>query len=197
MSGSRAIGLSQQKQEWFYLENSSPVGPFTFAEVIRLMQKKQISKSCMVWRQGMSQWEPITKAWEFQPQHIRHLVKTESHELVDVFEKRKFSRVPFVSEFFTHNENQLWKAMSYEIGMGGIGLIIDNKDLKVGDKIHLHISGNAKISAFVAIAEIVNKSEKGVQPFQARYGLEFIDISREAHLAIQDLTTNPHPAQPK
>lgn len=139
----------------------------------------------------MAEWQPLSQVWEFQPQHIRHLAKTQSSDLADIFEKRKFPRVPFVSEFFTHNENQLWKAMSYEIGMGGIGLVIDNKNLNVGQKIHLHLSGNSKMPAFVAIAEIVNKSEKGVQPFQARYGLEFIDISREAHLAIQEYTGKP------
>jgi len=55
--------------DWFYGKNGSQHGPVSEQAIKQLLSTHQIDSATIVWREGMSDWTPISKTPEFQNFH--------------------------------------------------------------------------------------------------------------------------------
>jgi hypothetical protein len=51
--------LQQSHHHYFVVMDGKPAGPFSDADLSRLMQEARIDKGSLVWRPGMSQWQEL------------------------------------------------------------------------------------------------------------------------------------------
>lgn len=172
-------------KEWYYLREQTPVGGFTYLEMIRLFQTKNITDEVLVWKNGMKDWTPIMTVSAFQVSEIERVLNSGLPGVVNYFTNRNFLRIPYSAKFVVHNEETLWKGVSFELGAGGVGLLVNSDQLQLGQEVFVHKTSRGGEVSINAVAEIVSKVTNNMRPGQARYGLEFCDISREDREKIQ------------
>jgi hypothetical protein len=164
-----------QKKEWYALHGLSPIGPLSYVEVLRLVQNKRLSPSQLVWKSGMADWKAICYTLEFHPENLKKLALADFPMLKWAFAQRKSQRVAFQSEFILHTDKQFWRAKSYEIGSGGVGLLIEGK-IEKNEVFYLHHLSRSGLSTFSAMGQVVSHliDHRGILP--DKWGIEFIDI---------------------
>ncbi len=151
--------LGDGKEAWFVLKADDRFGPFDYLELVRLLQKnttqnseKQTAPSRTgnglndwdyVWTKRMAKWARVSSLPEFQPQVIHNLRETLSEKLGgtvnEVFFRRRFARADHSGSILVHDNQNLFKGTSVELGAGGLSLKLAEGDLKVGAHVHVHV----------------------------------------------------------
>jgi hypothetical protein len=180
-------------QEWYYLQGQTPIGAFSYMEMIGLLQRKQITLSSSVWRRGQPNWAEASSLEEFQSAIVQQLRQTTIPGLDGYFARRQFKRFPYAAKFILHNEDKLWRAISFELSMGGIGLLANTDVLGIGQEVFIHKTSRGAEVDINAVACVRSKFTQGMQLGQAKYGLEFVDISKDTQLEIEHLGTKVTP----
>jgi hypothetical protein len=153
--------------------------------MIRLLQTKNISEQALVWKIGMKDWQSILAMPTFHGKEIERILNSGIPGASNYFTNRNFSRIPYNAKFVLHNEEKLWNGVSFEVGAGGLGMMVNSDDLQIGQQVFVHKTTRGGVVSINAITEVVSKFTNGMRPGQAKYGLEFVDISKEDREKIE------------
>lgn len=163
-------------EQWFLLRDKK-YGPFTYFDLIKMLQEQNVFEYDFVWNKSMDQWKKISEIEGFDPQQIIGLKqKNKIQNIVKLFFRRKFKRVSYSSSIIVHNNKKVYKGNSLEICMGGAGITIETAELKKGEEIYIHFKPSEDTPAFNVLCEIVNKSKDNSQN-TFRYGVKFLEIN--------------------
>jgi hypothetical protein len=175
-----------QKKEWYILQGLTPIGPHSYLEILKLVQTKRLHATQLAWKSGMSDWQALCHTKEFHADNLRLLSQAQFPMLKVAFVQRKSHRLPFQSDFIIHTERQVWRARSYEIGIGGVGLWIEGHGLSPGQVFYLHHVSRAELTTFSAMGQVVSrlKDEQGILP--DKWGIEFTDIRSTDQIEIRN-----------
>ena len=177
-----------EPEAWYVLRGKNKYGPYTYFELIRLLQQKTLFEYDFVWNVKMDNWKAIAEAPEFNSEKIRGLQKETNPEVREVFFRRRYSRIRMGSSILIHDNNKVWRGESLEVGLGGAGIVLPTDKLEIGQIIYLHFKAGDLVPPFNANCEIANKCT--VQGGGVRYGLKFVNISRAVLTEIEKLTEN-------
>jgi len=175
-------------KEWYYLVGLAPIGPVTYPEMLQHLQSKRISVQSQVWRPGIADWTPLGMLPDFHPATIKRIFTENWNQLQPMFQPRRHHRIPFQAEFVVHNRHQVWPVISYELGAGGLGIMAGHTGFELGQEFFLQQTSASNGPSIHSRVQIVSKSTNGLRPGMARYGLEFIDISRRDQEELQQFT---------
>jgi hypothetical protein len=179
-------------EEWYVLKWDNRYGPFTFVDVIKMLQDKSVFEFDYVWKPGFEAWKRIAEVKDFTPDNIRQLKHAGAAELSEVFFRRRHVRTQYNGSIIIHDTKNVWKGESFEISEGGAGLVMHNALVLPGQKIFLHFKPGDNVPPFNAVCEIVSKQYvKGVKQREAPigYGVKFVEIHGDAQKAIRHFTT--------
>lgn len=178
-----------KNQEWYILKWDNKYGPFSYLEIVKMLQGKSIFEFDYVWKQGVESWVRIADVSEFNPEKIKNLYKnSEDPNIKDIFFRRRHDRKNFNGSIIIHDNDKVWKGSAIEISEGGAGIIMNNSMIQPGDKVFLHFKPGDKVPPFNAICEVISKKfAKGVNDRYApvKYGIKFIKIHENDLEAIQ------------
>ncbi len=174
-------------KEWYYLKGQTPIGAFSYLEMIRLFQNQKIDDKVIVWRTGLPNWAPASLLKEFQSETLRQMILSGAPGLQNYIKQRRFFRFSYAAKFILHNEKNLWNGVSYELAPGGIGLLLNSEDLVIGQEVFVHNTSRGGELSINAVAVVRTKTTKALAAGQARFGLEFIDISTTSQNEIANL----------
>lgn len=168
---------SGKDTDWFVLKADNCFGPFSYFDMISMLQKKELHEFDFVWRDGLVTWKRIAEVSEFSVEEIKFIMNVLGYS--EAFFRRRHRRVNYNAQILVHNNDDLFHGMSLEISAGGAGVVINSPQLHPGDKIKLHFKPGGELPAFNARCEVVSKQfvdkVEGVnQP--TKYGLKFIQI---------------------
>lgn len=176
-------------KEWFLLKEKEYSGPFSYLEVVQMLQNKEISKYQGVWKKGMRTWQTLDATKDFSPEKIKELSTKDNPNIQKVFFKRKYNRSGYRCAVIIHDNKNVFNGISVEIGEGGAGMVLREKNLSVGQKLFLHFQTGNGVVPFNAIAEVVSKSavfSDGSEGF--KYGVRFTTISQDVRKSISEFT---------
>lgn len=97
---------------------SNQLGPMTQDEVLQGLQQGRWSYQDSVKKQGDTKWQVIESVHHFFPDYIK---SADSNLLF----KREFPRFTHQQWVLLHNQNELIKGVTYEMGQGGLGVMVD------------------------------------------------------------------------
>jgi hypothetical protein len=167
--------------EWFLLKGEHRFGPFTYSDLVRMLQQKAAFTYDFVWHAGMSTWKRVAELEDFQPERIRSLfVQTgEKKNANPVFSSRQHPRQKFNGRVMIHDNTKLWHGEGFEISKGGAGVTMSNQMIFPGQQLNVHFKGHDGFPPFNALCEVVSKKfvDNGT-PIE--YGLKFLTLSQEA-----------------
>ncbi len=181
--------------EWFVLKGDHRFGPFEYLELVRLTQEKGLQDWDYVWNKKLAKWARLATLPEFQPEAIQKLRLTLSDKLGgtlnEVFFRRRYARATFEGSILVHNHQKLFKGKSHELGAGGMSLTLLEGELKVGDKVHVHIKPSKETPAFNTSCEVMSRRvlHAGDPKSPVVYGMKFSDLDKNVRSQIDTWAT--------
>jgi len=174
-------------QKWFVLKGQSKYGPFSYLEVVRLMQEKNLYDTDLVWNAALANWTAVRDCEPLQPEKIRELKSNLQGGNSEVFLQRRHTRASFGASVVVHNNKTVWKGQSVEISAGGAGLVLDTTLIQPGQTLFLHFKVSEEVPPFNAICSVVSKQ---IDPHgkEAKYGVRFTNVSRDVQDSIKTYT---------
>jgi len=176
-------------QEWYILKGENRYGPFTYPDLIKMLQEKALFEYEYVWKTGMESWVRVAEVEDFTADKIRGLKDEAKSNLSEVFFRRRHARAHYGASILVHDNKHVWKGQGLEISPGGAGLIMDNSMILPGQVLFLHFKPGEGVPPFNAVCEVVSKRFlKGVRhKDQAiQYGVKFTSIGENARGTIED-----------
>jgi hypothetical protein len=163
--------------EWYVLKGENRFGPFSYLDVVRMLQQKAVFPFDMIWSASMENWKRLAEIPQFQAETIRSLF-TKSGKKGDVFLARKHPRKPFKGGVVVHDNLTIWKGEGYEISKGGVGIQMSNSLVAPGQQVIVHFRQTDEMPAMNAVCEVVSKKfVNDNSPVQ--YGMRFLSLTQE------------------
>ena len=183
--------LSKDENEWFILKGENRYGPFSYLELVKMLQEKSLYEFDFIWHQGMSSWKRVAELSEFNVDKIKTLKKSDEVDVSEVFFRRRHARAQYGASILVHNNKSVWKGQGIEISAGGAAVVIENAALQPGQILFLHFKPGDGVPPFNAICTIVNKqflNNASSTATPVRYGVKFTSISYSVQQSIADYT---------
>lgn len=169
--------------EWFVLREENQFGPYTYFDLVKLLQNHKVSEYDYVWNCNMDSWKKVSELIEFSEDRLKQLAKDPKNELSEVFFRRRFARKPLGASLIVHNQKSVWKGLVLEISQGGAGLVLDEKDLAPNAPLFLHFKPHDHIPPFNAVCTVVSKRLNAEKKYI--YGVKFTHVSQLVQKAIK------------
>lgn len=175
--------------EWFVLKGDHKFGPFTFPDIVKLLQEKSVFEFDYVWNAQLPSWKRIAELTEFKHDVIRKLQETSASDATELFFRRRHVRVGHGASLIVHDNKTVWKGTSLEISEGGAGIVIENALFQPGQSLYIHFKPGDDLPPFNAKCEIVSKQFVKVddRTSPVRYGVKFSQLDAKAEKAIKSL----------
>lgn len=164
--------------EWFVLKGENKFGPFSYTDVVKMLQQKVVFPFDFIWHAGLEGWKRVAELNDFTEENIRQLFEGAGKKKKDVFVERQHNRKKFEGKVIVHDNMTLWKGEGFEISKGGVGVTMKNSMVVPGQQVFVHFKGEGQFPAFNAVCEVVSKKfVNDDTPIQ--YGLRFLSLTQE------------------
>lgn len=164
--------------EWYVLKGENKFGPFSYSDVVKMLQQKVVFPFDFIWHTALDSWRRVADIEDFKEENIRKLFTTGGTKKKEVFFERKFKRHKFAGRVIVHDNLSVWKGEGFEISKGGVGITMNNSVVVPGQQVHVHFNGHGDFPSFNALCEVVSKKfVSDTTPVQ--YGLRFVTMSQE------------------
>lgn len=164
--------------EWFILKGENKFGPFSYTDVVKMLQQKVVFPFDFIWHSGLERWCRVAELNDFTEDNIRKLFTTNEGKKKDVFVERQFKRKKFEGRVLVHDNLTLWKGQGFEISKGGVGVTMKNALVVPGQQVFVHFKGEGTFPAFNAVCEVVSKKFVN-DDTPVQYGLRFLSLTQE------------------
>lgn len=167
---------------WFFIREKKKYGPYSAAELISQLQRKQLDATTYVWKPGFSTWQKMSQVSEFSREAMKRLVS--DSEPLDILVKRKHPRAPYEVDVIAHDNTKAVEGKSMVIGEGGLFLATSKTQHAVGARLKLHFR-QADTTSFNAVAEVVSV----VRGENSGYCMRFVALSDSDRRQIAKLVS--------
>lgn len=178
--------------EWFLLKGETQVGPYSYDDIIRMMQTSAIFGFDYVWSKHLDSWTTLAELPEFSPDRLARLL--EKNPKSEVFHPRKGERLHCVVPIYAHNESQLWRGTVENLSEGGALIRMENPILLPGNVIQIHFRKlKEELKPFNCRAEITNKqfTKQRIQHNTAlNYSCKFSEFEKDGEDLLKEWLTN-------
>ncbi|MBI3555682.1 MAG: DUF4339 domain-containing protein [Deltaproteobacteria bacterium] len=157
---------------WFFIREKKKFGPYSAAELVGQLQRKELSPATYVWRPGFDTWQKMSGVSEFSRDAMKRLASDVDNVPFDILVKRKYTRAPYEVEVIAHDNTKAIEGRTMVIGEGGLFLTTRRPSHAVGARLKLHFREGGTPS-FNAVAEVVSVV-RGETP---GYCLRFVALS--------------------
>jgi len=177
-----------EQLEWYIFKNNKQQGPFSYFEVIKLLQSKSLFDYDYVWTPTLSTWSKVFEIPAFASDQIKKLSELNEPQIQSVFFRRQFPRIHFETSVFVHNSRKLWRAKTDEISAGGCSVTLAKTELELGDKVIIHFprQPNDQLPTFNVLCSIVSKRLIGAD--QHKLGVKFEALNQDIQISLRLFT---------
>jgi len=168
---------AEPQVKWFLFQNETQTGPYSEAELKRLVQVGQVMAGAFVWQEAFSDWKVIHEIPAFSAgaaAQVQAQVKPE--------ERRLSPRKPLVAQIYLTNQKEISNGVCRDISVGGMQVLTDALPGSTGEKIRLNVMPpiSTGLKPFVAQGVIVRILED-----KRGFSFRFTDINDEAKASIE------------
>lgn len=116
-------------QAWYILKNENKFGPYSYLELVKMLQTKQLMEYDFIFKDGMMGWKTVSEVEEFGSDKIKELKNSGTTEIGEVFFRRRYLRVEYGASVVIHNNKSVWKGRGLEISPGGAGFLLEKNKI--------------------------------------------------------------------
>lgn len=181
------MGLEQEiatNDEWHVLKAETQYGPYTYQEMIRLLQQNLIYSFDYVWAPHIEAWTPMADLEEFSNDRLAILADKNNA----AFNLRQHERILCKLPVYVNDQMTLWEGHVENLSERGALIIMKNPVLLPGNIIQIHFrSRSEKDLAFNCSAEILTKrlvKQRIQHNTGIHYAVKFVDTSAAGQAQI-------------
>lgn len=181
--------VEPMSHEWFVLKGENKFGPFSYVDLIKMLQQGVVFEFDFAWHDGMANWERLAEISAFQKENLKKLKDTAMPEISEVFFRRRYRRVNYGGTILVHDNKKVWKGIGVEISEGGAGVVMENAMVLPGQELYLHFKPGDGVPPFNAVCEVVSKqftTDVANPSSPIKYGLKFKTLSTDAQKLIKE-----------
>lgn len=142
--------------EWHVLKGETQYGPYSYEEMLSMLQNKTLYGFDFVWSPHLDGWTTLSDLAEFSADRISRIV--EKSDDPDVFHRRTHERVHCKLPVYIHNNVKFWTGTVESLSSGGALILMENPLLLPGDQITIHFKSlQPDGKPFNAKGEIITK----------------------------------------
>jgi len=191
----KSLETSDKNQElqkiWFYMRNNEQVGPFSYDEMIGLMQNQIVYDFDYCWAPQLTNWTRLADTQEFQ----KSTLKLYYDKQAEVFQKRQLPRIETSIPLFVTRDGQMWRGEIGSISEKGCSINSLDAYSKPGDEIQLHLAFyDSEIDSFNVKGKIISKQFteiKNIKNQSFKYVVLFTEIPKFGTEQIKQWILNP------
>lgn len=166
--------------EWHILKGETQYGPYTYEEMIRMMQGKLVFSFDYVWSPHLDSWSVLGDLEEFSADRLARLAEKNTNQ--EAFSRREHERVHCSLPVYVNDQQTLWEGVAENLSSGGALILMKNPVLLPGNLVHVHFrSRTEKDMSFNCTAEILTK----------RLVKSRIQHDTGIHYAVKFMTASP------
>ncbi len=176
--------------EWFVLKDHNKYGPYTYKDMLNMLEEKFIYAFDFVWHKSLSNWRRLGDLEAFESETVNKLKHTYMPELTKAYHKRRHKRVNFGHSIMIHDNSKIWKGKSVQIGEGGVGVVMDQAHIIPGQTLYLHFKPGDGVPPFNATCQVVSKKPQQdgkSKKLEVFYGMKFLNISNDIGYLVGSL----------
>lgn len=172
--------------EWHVLKGEVQYGPYTYEEMIQMLQNKTLFGFDYVWSPHIDQWTPMSELAEFSVDRLNRLAEKSKDS--DVFHRRKQERIMCSLKVLVHDSKRLWSGVAENLSVGGALILMENPLLLPGESVTIHFRANEKgETPFNCTAEILTKrltKQKIQHDTNLFYAVRFTSVHKDGSKQI-------------
>jgi hypothetical protein len=188
----KSIENKLREKAWFALRDGNNYGPYSYLEVIQMLQEKTLFEYDFVWHHELPAWKRVAEISDFTPEVVKNLRESGDIGIAEIFFRRRHVRAQYGCSLILHDNKNVYKGHSVEISAGGAGVVVPTQQLHPGQNVFLHFQPGDGVPPFNAICAIVSKqfmkSPTGPQAVHVRYGVKFTSLSQNVKDSIKNFT---------
>lgn len=175
--------------EWYVLKGDNKFGPYSFVDLVRMLQEKNLLEFDFVWCARLGQWQMVSTLPDFGVDKLKAVEPQLENSINEVYFRRRHARVPVGTSLIVHNNKKVFNGKAQEIGAGGAGLLIPSDEFQIGDRLFLHFKPGHDMPPFHAHCEVVTKKIESSSETTAfhRYGVKFTKIETKTVDSIKTM----------
>lgn len=150
-----SLALEQAtSNEWHVLKGESKFGPYTYADMIQMMQNKTLFNFDYVWSPHLESWTSLAEIPDFSADRLSRVASASQ----EMFARRSSERVTVSIPMVCHDNSRMWLGTCENLSEGGALILMQNPILLPGHMIYLHFRAKSEGDlAFNCTAEILAK----------------------------------------
>ncbi len=178
---------SWEEKVWYILRQESQFGPYSYLEMVKLLQEKKLREFDYVYTSKLSSWMKVSEVPDFSVEQISALKKLSNwKELREIFYRRKHARAPVSGYLWVHDGKRAMKASPIQMSAGGAAFEVEGLALSIGSELHFHFKPFAEVPPFNAVVEVVSLVSKSAKKFKV--GVKFLAIEGAIQKSIKNFT---------
>ncbi len=175
--------------EWFILKGQNRFGPYTFFDIVKLLQGRSLFEYDYAWNPNLETWHLIADLEEFKADKIKALKSSTYPELTEVFFRRRHGRANYGASLIVHNNSKVWKGKSFEISAGGAGIELESGQLQIGQAVSVHFKPGDDVPPFNAKCEVVSARNSSKEKNKSViYGIKFLELTQQTQDYLAQFT---------
>jgi hypothetical protein len=172
------------EKEWYILRQDWQYGPYSYLEVIGLLQDRKVREYDYVYNRQLTTWKKISELELFSPEKMNELRQSSWSEVRAIFFRRKHARVTMKGYLILHDGKTVFKALLKEISAGGASFELSGRNISVGQKLNFHFKPSVQVPAFNAVVGVVSLQPKDGRALKV--GVKFLKIETIVQKAIKE-----------
>ena len=174
--------------EWFILKGQNRFGPYSFYDVVKLLQSRSLFEYDYAWNPTLETWHLISELEDFKAEKIKALKASTHPELTEVFFRRRHGRANYGASLIVHNNSKVWKGKSFEISPGGAGIELETGQLQIGQSVNIHFKPGDDVPPFNAKCEVVSVRSNLKEKDKVIYGIKFLELAQQTQDYLAQFT---------
>lgn len=181
----RATADFATNDEWHILKAETQYGPYTYEEMIRLMQQNLIFSFDYAWAPHLESWTALADLQEFSTDRLANLAEKN----ISGFHQRQHERVLCKLPVYVNDQQTLWEGQVENLSERGALIIMKNPALLPGNVVQIHFrSRTDQDLAFNCKAEVLTKrlvKQRIQHNTGIHYAVKFMEISNLGEKQIE------------
>ncbi len=173
--------------EWHVLKGEVQYGPYTYEDMIQMLQNKTLFGFDYVWSPHLDQWTLLSDVTEFSVDRLNRLAEKSKDD--SVFFRREHERILCSYPVLVHDNKTLWAGTCENLSVGGALVLMENPMLLPGDMVTVHFRSNSPSEkVFNVTGEILTKrltKQKIQHDTRLYYALKFVNVHKDGAKQIQ------------
>lgn len=159
-------------KQWHILQGESQLGPYSYQEMIEMMQRGELFDYHYIWTQGMEAWSMLAEVPDFSRDRLALLIQTQGTG-AESFYKRESQRLAVQIPVFAHNHEGFFQGYCTNLSIGGALVNLNSPFILPSQELVIHFCTSKDCPESFKVTALVVRKHVNKQVLHIKTGLQY------------------------